>query len=274
MKTLILVIAALCAGAVIAYYVVQSRTPAPVAASPATELTTAPDPQPVAPPAETRERSTPKTAEPFTSTAPSPLTASSPLPAKAPAPLPFQQALGSLLSPQATFEQKQAAWNQLKASGHMDQVIAELEQRASANPTSADYPATLGQAYLQKAGTLQDVREQGILGMKADQSFDAALNIDSSNWEARFWKASALSYWPPQLNKGKEVIEHCLELVKLQETQAAQPQFAQTYMLLGEQYQKQGYPDYAKQAWQRGATLFPNHAQLQEKLNAPPQPAQ
>jgi tetratricopeptide (TPR) repeat protein len=186
--------------------------------------------------------------------------------AKSSSPLPFQQMMQTLISPQTSFEQKQAAWQQLKDSGKMDLAISDLEQRAASNPNSAEYPATLGQAYLQKAGMLKDIREQGILGMKADQSFDAALNLDSANWDAAFWKATAMSYWPPQLGKGQEVVERFAELIKQQETQPVQPQFAQTYVLLGDQYQKQGYADYAKQIWQRGAGFFPNNPQLQEKL--------
>lgn len=189
----------------------------------------------------------------------------------APAPL-FAQAIASLVSPQTSYMQKQAAWQQLKDAGKLDQAITHLEQQVAANPTSAEYPATLGQACLQKAGTIQDIREQGILGMKADQNFEAALALDPSNWEARFWRATAMSYWPPQLNKTGEVIDNFLELVRLQETQAPQPQFAQTYILLGEQYQKSGQGEYARQVWQRGAQLFPGDAKLQEKL-ADPVPA-
>jgi tetratricopeptide (TPR) repeat protein len=183
--------------------------------------------------------------------------------------LPFQQALTTLTSPQASYEQKQSAWKQLKDSGKLSETITELEAGAISNPNSPEYPAALGQACLQKAGTLSDIREQGILGMKADQSFDAALNLDASNWEAGFWKATAMSYWPPQLGKGQEVIERFVNLVKLQETQTTQPQFAQTYLSLGEQYAKQGYPDYARQVWQRGATLFPNEGRFNEKLSQP-----
>ncbi|HEY5913903.1 MAG TPA: hypothetical protein VJA21_25215 [Verrucomicrobiae bacterium] len=191
------------------------------------------------------------------------------IPPAAPPSLPYQQALSVLVSSQAGFEQKQAAWKHLRDSGKLDQVIGDLEQRASANPTVAEYPAALGQACLQKAGTLNDIREQGILGLKADQSFDAALNLDPSNWEAGFWKATAMSYWPPQLGKGSEVITRFVELAKLQEGQPTQPQFAQTYLLLGDQYQKQGYPDYARQTWQRGATLFPNDTTLAQRLTQP-----
>jgi len=179
------------------------------------------------------------------------------------------QAIASLVSPQAAFSQKQAAWQQLSASGKLDQAIGHLEQQCAANPKAAEYPATLGRAYLQKAGTIQDVREQGILGMKADQNFEAALALDPANWEARFWRATAMSYWPPELNKTREVIENFLELAKLQEAQAPQPQFAQTYVLLGEQYQKNGYGEYATQVWQRGAQLFPDDPQLRDKLTNP-----
>jgi tetratricopeptide (TPR) repeat protein len=182
----------------------------------------------------------------------------------------YQQTLESLVSPQSTFAQKQAAWQQLRDSGKLDQFITDMEQRAAVNPNVAELPATLGQAYLQKAGSITDLREQGILGMKADQSFEAALNIDTSNWEARFWKATAMSYWPTQLGKGREVIENFLELVKQQETMSPQPQFAQTYVRLGEQYQKEGYPDYAKQTWERGMVLYPQDQQLKQRLTNPP----
>jgi len=197
----------------------------------------------------------------------SPETVGSEVATRGSSPLAFQQLMQTLLSPQASFDQKQGVWQQLKDSGKMDLAISDLEQRAASNPNSAEYPAALGQAYLQKAGMLKDIREQGILGMKADQSFDVALNLDPANWDAGFWKAAALSYWPPQLGKGQEVVERFADLIKLQEAQPPQPQFAQTYVLLGEQYQKQGYPDYARQIWQRGAEFFPNNSQLQAKLS-------
>jgi tetratricopeptide (TPR) repeat protein len=210
------------------------------------------------------------TTKPVESDAPKASSASNPAPQIKPGPSPaLQQALQTLVSQQASFDQKQATWQQLKDSGKLDLAIAELEQHTATSPNSAEYPATLGQAYLQKAGILKDIREQGILGMKADQSFDAALSLDPANWEAGFWKATAMSYWPPQLNKGQEVIERFAELIKLQETQPAQPQFSQTYVLLGEQYQKQGYADYARQIWERGGSMFPNDSRLLEKLSQP-----
>lgn len=268
MKALYLAIAGLLLAGITVLYFAQHRSPpaAPVTEAP---VAAASDPQPTAPSVATDAPKPHPTAAAEKATGaelPAPTALPAAAPAKAPVSLALQQALQTVTTPQASFEDKQSAWSQLKDSGRLDQAIAELEQRASANPNTAEYPAALGQAYLQKAGILKDVREQGILGMKADQSFDVALNLDPANWDAAFWKATALSYWPPQLNKGQEVIDRFLELARQQETHPVRPEYAQTYVFLGEQYQKQGFPDYAKQVWQRGASFFPNNPQLAAKL--------
>ena len=44
-------------------------------------------------------------------------------------------------------------------------------------------------------------------------------------------------------------MDRFLTLIQQQETQAPEPQFAQTYAKLGEQYQKLGKADYAQQIW-------------------------
>ncbi len=175
-----------------------------------------------------------------------------------------------LVSPQASHQQKQDAWKYLGEAGKLDQAIADLERRMTNELSNADCPAALGHAYLQKCGTIQDVREQGILAMQADKMFDTALGLDASNWDARFMKAVAMSYWPPMLNKGDEVIQHFQTLIQQQETQTPQPQFAETYAWLGDQYQKAGRADDAKAVWQRGAVLFPADQKLQTKLASAP----
>ena len=75
-----------------------------------------------------------------------------------------------------------------------------------------------------------------------------------------------MSYWPPVLNKGDEVIQHFQTLIEEQEAQLPQPQFAEPYAWLGDQYQKAGRTGDAHAVWQRGAALFPADQKLQEKL--------
>jgi hypothetical protein len=94
----------------------------------------------------------------------------------------LKQKVDVLISPQSTYQQKRDVWKQLRDAGKLDPVIADLEQRATSEGRRAEIPAALGQAYLQKCATIQDVREQGILAMQADKAFDTALSLDPSNW--------------------------------------------------------------------------------------------
>ncbi|MGO9586753.1 MAG: hypothetical protein ACLP2Y_11215 [Limisphaerales bacterium] len=184
----------------------------------------------------------------------------------------LSQAVDALISAKTSFSDKQALWGKLKDAGELDQAIAELKQRAANNPNDAEIPAALGQAELQKAGVLSQnggsINEMGILGMQADQSFDTALKLDPSNWEAQFFKANAMSYWPAELNKGQEVIQRLASLIDQQEAMPSQPQFAQTYVLLGDQYQKTGQLDQAALTWQLGLARFPNDSSLQKRINS------
>jgi tetratricopeptide (TPR) repeat protein len=182
----------------------------------------------------------------------------------------FRAAIDTLVSPHATYAEKQAAWKQLQDSGRLADAAAELEQLMANDPKNALYPAALGQAYLKLCATTTDVRAQAIWAMNADVDFETALNLDPSNWEARYTKAVAMSYWPANLNKGDEVIQQFNTLITQQEQQPPQPQFAQTYEWLGKQYQKAGQADAAQQVWQRGAALYPDNPSLQSLLAASP----
>jgi len=178
----------------------------------------------------------------------------------------FNRAIETLVSTRSSFREKQAAWNGLRDAGQIDQAISELEQRMANDPQTAEYAAALGEAYMKKCATMTDVREQAILAMKADKTLETALNMDPSNWEARFIKAVGMSYWPANLNKSGEVVEQFLTLIQQQEAQPKEPQFAQPYLWLGKEYEKAGQAEYAAQVWQRGAALFPENKELQNKV--------
>jgi tetratricopeptide (TPR) repeat protein len=142
------------------------------------------------------------------------------------APTAFRQAIDILVSPQTSFQQRQAAWKQLRDAGELDQALATLKQGATNNPSSAEYPMALGEAYVYKLQTIRDFHEVAILALQADQSFNTALGLDPANWEARFFKAASLSHWQPEMNKGPEVIQQFSNLIDQQEAMPPQPQFA------------------------------------------------
>jgi tetratricopeptide (TPR) repeat protein len=184
-------------------------------------------------------------------------------------PTAFRQAIDILVSPQTSFQQRQAAWKQMRDAGELDQALATLKQDAANNPTSAGYSTALGEAYVYKLQTIRDFHAVSILALQADQSFNKALGLDPANWEAQFFKAAALSRWPPEMNKGPEVIQQFGNLIDQQEAMPPQPQFAQTYVLLGDQYKKTGQSDYAVQTWRLGLAKFPGDSTLQGRIAHP-----
>jgi tetratricopeptide (TPR) repeat protein len=180
--------------------------------------------------------------------------------------LAFKQSMDVLLSPASTHEQRQAAWKQLMAAGQLDEAVAQLQQLTAANPQSAQYPGALGEAYLRQCSQTTDVRQQAILAMNADQLFDTALNLDPSDWEARFTKAVAMSHWPASLNKGQDVVDNFLTLIQQQQNLPTETQFALPYLKLGDYYKTAGDTASAFNAWQQGASLFPANDDLKSRL--------
>jgi hypothetical protein len=174
-----------------------------------------------------------------------------------------------LLSARSAAE-KHNLFQQLLKSGQMDAAIAELKQRMADNPNNPEIPTTIGEALLNEVGAIKAAGgsndQMGILAMQADQDFDAALKIDPQNWEANFVKASMMYYWPASLQVDGDVVQRLSGLIDQQETLPAQPEFAQTYLVLGNEYQKIGQPDKALATWQLGLNKFPNNSQLQQKI--------
>jgi hypothetical protein len=171
-----------------------------------------------------------------------------------------------LTSRDTSFGRRNELWAKAKEEKQLDKVLGELEARMEADPKSADVPAVLGQGYLQKAGSSSNVVDQGICGLKADQVLDKALSNDPTHWEARFWKACAMSYWPAQLGKSREVMQHFVTLIEQQEALPPQPEFVQCYSMLGDVYLREGYDQYANDIWQRGLMVFPGNQDLQRRI--------
>jgi hypothetical protein len=170
-------------------------------------------------------------------------------------------------------EEKHNLFQQLLKDGELDAAIAELKQRATDNPSNPEIPTTLGEAQLNKLRAMKDaggdLNDIGILAMQADQSFNAALKIDPANYEAQLVKSISQTFWPADPARDGQVVQTLSGLIDRQETMTPQPDFAQTYLYLGNEYQKIGQPDKAAATWQLGLTKFPNDPALLKKISGP-----
>ena len=188
-----------------------------------------------------------------------------PAPAKA-GPTTPRDFLDRLLADGLSEAQTEAIWKEAIEAGQLDALVALFEQRAQAEPGSADAQLDLGMAYLQKLFKVGNGPEQGTWAIKADKSFDAALAVDDHHWEARFAKAVSLSFWPPVFGKQTEAIKHFEMLIEQQANATPAPNHAQTFLLLGNMYQQLGKADQALATWQRGLALFPDDAELAQQI--------
>jgi tetratricopeptide (TPR) repeat protein len=152
-------------------------------------------------------------------------------------------------------------WKKAFAAGRMDEVIAQFEAQAKANPNDVKTQMDLANAYM---AYLQLDQSKWQYSMKADEVFDKVLTLDEGHWEARFTKAMSYTFWPDFLGKRKDAISNFETLVSQQEKLPVEEHHAQTYLFLGNLLE-QSDPAKARDMWQKGARRHPNNAELRKK---------
>jgi tetratricopeptide (TPR) repeat protein len=163
-------------------------------------------------------------------------------------------------------DEHQALWQQIRDAGLADDVVAAFEALAEANPHDTMLQFAVGVAYLEKLQELGNSPASGEYALMADQAFDRSLELDPDNWDARFVKGLALSFWPPIFGKQSEAIS---QFEILRERQAGQPykdDHVQTYLLLGNLYQQTGKDGQAMDIWLEGFDLFPDNQELKDRI--------
>ncbi|QDV07427.1 hypothetical protein Poly30_29510 [Planctomycetes bacterium Poly30] len=157
-------------------------------------------------------------------------------------------------------------WKRIVEEGRDEEVLAYFKALADANPNDPEAQLALGQAYL---GRTQEAGASPLAGKYAtlaDQALDAALKADPQHWEARFTKATALSFWPPVFGKQASAIHEFETLITQQSGQTPNPQHASTHLLLGNMYHQTGQAEKALAAWKSGLELYPDNADLASQI--------
>jgi tetratricopeptide (TPR) repeat protein len=156
-----------------------------------------------------------------------------------------------------------ALWKRAQAAGVMDEVLKKYEAMAKQNPNDASKQMQLANAYL--AVLQMDPSSGPRLGMKADKTLDAVLELEPTHWNARFSKAMSYTFWPDFLGKKPAAIKNFEMLVEQQDSMPVEAQQAQTYLFLGNLLEQRGDTAKAKAAWARGAKRHPDNEELRKK---------
>ncbi|HSK19035.1 MAG TPA: hypothetical protein VK912_07830 [Longimicrobiales bacterium] len=144
---------------------------------------------------------------------------------------------------------------------------AEKAFRAAiaAEPGNADAHAGLGQT-LTRCGiphasmtTIMNVVEE------SGRALEEALRIDPQHWGARYMLAMNYFHMPEFLEQMPNAVRQLEILMQQQGDRADRPEFALTWLFLGDAYGKLGRAEDARMAYAAGARLFPAHEALQQR---------
>ncbi len=173
--------------------------------------------------------------------------------------------LRRLSNPDLSEAESHEIWKDAAEAGLMEELLESYKLAVEQNPGSANAQVELGGAYLQALQHEKNPMKQGEMSFAADAAFDSALEIDDHNWDARFLKGLALSFWPDFLGKQGESIQQFEILIEQQESAGSDPKHAQSYVYLGNLYASRGEQDKAQAMFNRGFARFPESTDLKSK---------
>lgn len=171
--------------------------------------------------------------------------------------------LQELRGGQLTAEELEELWRWIRESGRVDEVIAALEELALANPNDSRAHTELASAYFNKMLTLSGP-DGGQYGARGHASLLRALELDETNWDARF-AAAQHEYWA---GLGGDSLANFETLIAQQSDRVTEPKHAQAYLWLGNLYMDRDRRDDAIATWEKGLALFPGHGQLKARIDA------
>lgn len=175
-----------------------------------------------------------------------------------PAPNEVAAALQRLLDPSLSEAERLALWAEMHDEGLLDALVAEYEKRVATSPQDSTAHTNLGLAYHQKMRFSGGGPEAGRWGQKGSEAYAKALELDETNWEARFAQAQHFYYAGMQ----GEARLHLETLREQQGNRRPEERHAEAYLLLGSMVLEQGDAAEARKIWLEGLALFPDNERL------------
>lgn len=163
-----------------------------------------------------------------------------------------------LTEPALADEERSAIWEHLAESGMIDEVVGEFRKRAEASPQDSIAHSDLGAAYLQRSIHSGGGAGAGKWARMGSEAYAKALELDATYWAARFGLARHLV----DTDQQDEAIRNLEILREQQKDRTAEARHAEAFVLLGNVYLKQGKAAKAKEVWEEGSKLFPDHERL------------
>jgi tetratricopeptide (TPR) repeat protein len=108
----------------------------------------------------------------------------------------------------------------------------------------------------------------GFLSKRSIAQFRTVLDQEKDNWIANYGIGMNYQHWPDYFEKNESSLSYFEKCLELQKTTNLRPYHILTHIRLGDGYVRSGEIKKAIEIWQEGLRLFPNHPDLEERLQA------
>lgn len=179
---------------------------------------------------------------------------------------------GSLRSSLGTFSAAGAYRSLCATHGRHDRAIAFFEKLVHERPTESRARIELSLAYVDKiptCGGLAAIVSKGTLARRSLDQLDRVFRDEGDSWTLRYCRGTNHLYWPRALRHSDDAaqdLRRCIEFQRDSGNPAGESYFERVHVALGDALAKAGRFEEARAAWRDGIALYPNSAELRERI--------
>ncbi len=177
-------------------------------------------------------------------------------------PVDVTQFLAQLSTSGLSQAERDELWAQVQEAGATDELVSRFEAIAGDQSRDATAQLQLARAYFAKMRSTPGGPQAGKWGSRGADALLRALELDETNWEARFALARHY-YWADMQAESLREFEL---LVRQQRDRTPLDKHAEAFVWLGHLYYNLDRAEDAEKTWRSGLDLFPKDTALQSRL--------
>jgi tetratricopeptide (TPR) repeat protein len=152
-----------------------------------------------------------------------------------------------------------------REEGLLDELLSELEDDVAASPGNTELRMRLADHYVAKLMTVGGP-EQGLWGGRAEEQWQAVVELDDGHWGAHARLGTNYSFYPSVMGRTDDAIRHLERARELQGSLPAAAEHVQTYLYLARLLAREGERERARAVLEEGRARHPGERALERAL--------
>ena len=174
----------------------------------------------------------------------------------------FRAMMTKILRGQASQDEQLQFWEQARTSGHLAEVITELEEEVAGDEGAISARMDLAEAYTIKLLGVPAGPEKGLYAAKAEGLWKEVLKLEPNHYAAQYSIASSLSRYPEFLNRTGDAINEFEKAIAIQEQDGSEVDNPNAYLELSRLHLRDSNPVAALETLERAARRHPDNEDI------------